>query len=186
MSNQLIDASEIEYSFVPPEELPEGALDQVCALVEAGGVTDNKWIRHNLERAYLIARAHHHGEMVGVSSLKNPRPEYVERVRDKLGINIKGFVERGYTSVRPEYRGLGMGTKLLAGLTQRAEGKRHVYSLIRETDLATQTIALRNNTVKIVVFYSELMDKELGFWMPEKTAEALNLTPLDITRENET
>jgi len=184
MSNSAIDSSEIDYSFVPPGELPDDVLGEVCDLVEAGGGVDKRWVRYNLERAFLIARAHHRDRLVGVSSLKHPRPEYIERMREKLGIDIEGFVERGYTSIRPEYRGLGLGTRLLAGLTSRAEGKHFIYSLIREEDLATQTIALRNNTVKVAKFFSELMVKEVGFWMPAKTAQALGFSPIDATGES--
>jgi len=169
--------TEIIYRYTAPEQLTGEQLDEVCRLVEAGGGVDSRWLRHNLEKAYLIARAEVAGELVGVSSLKRPRAEYVQRIRKKLGLDIEGFLERGYTSIRPEYRGLGIGTTLLGGLTSRAEGY-HIYSLIREDDRATQTIALRNRTVKIVVFFSELTGKELGLWMPAKTAAALGLKPI--------
>lgn len=171
----------ISYYYSSPDQLSEEQLTTICQLVEAGGGVNPRWIRHNLERAYLIGRAEIAGGIVGVSSLKHPRQEYVERIRDKLGFDIQGFLERGYTSIRPEYRGLGIGTALLGGLTSRAKGYR-LYSLIREDDPATQTIAMRNQTLKIVTFFSELTGKELGLWMPAETAKGLNLIP--PTKEN--
>ncbi len=168
----------LTYRFEPPDRLPPGQLDEICRLVEAGGAVDTRWVRHNLERAFLVAVAEEDGVLAGDSSLKHPRPEYVARVRDRLGLDIRGFLERGYTSVRPEYRGLGVGTRLLEGLTARA-GDRPIYSLIREDDPATQTIARRNRTVKVVTFHSELAGKALGLWMPEETAARRGLRPLD-------
>ncbi len=168
----------LTYRYAPPDRLPPGRLDEVCRLVEAGGAVDTRWVRHNLERAFLVAVAEEGGLVVGDSSLKHPRPEYVARVKDRLGLDIRGFLERGYTSVRPEYRGLGIGTRLLEGLTVRAGG-RPIYSLIREDDPATQTIARRNRTVKVVTFFSELAGKDLGLWMPEETAARQGLRPVD-------
>ncbi len=168
---------DIIYRYRAPDELSPQRLDEICRLVEAGGGVNSRWLRHNLEKAYLIGQAEIDAELIGVSSLKRPRPEYVQRIRDKLGLDIEGFLERGYTSIRPEYRGLGVGTELLGGLTSRAEDY-HIYSLIREDDPATQKIALRNQTVKILTFASELTGKELGLWMPATTAAELNLNPI--------
>ena len=80
------------------------------------------------------------------------------------------FVERGYTSVRPEYRALGVGAKLLEGLTKRA-GDKKVFSIITEDNIATQKIALKNKTRKIVTYYSEKIGKQAGIWMPEHMIE---------------
>ncbi len=166
--------SRLRYAFVPPEELPEERFEEICRLVEAGGAVNPRWVRHNLRRAFLIAYAEEEGVVVADSSLKRPRPEYVDRVREKTGIDISGFLERGYTSVRPEYRGLGIGTRLLEGLTSRARG-RPIYSIIREDDTATRTIAVRNRTVRVARFHSEVMGKDVGLWMPADTARSLGL-----------
>ena len=173
-----INSLGITYSFSPPDQLSADSFEEVCLLVEAGGGVNTKRLRFNLERAFLIACAEKEGILVGTSSLKNPRLEYVQRIRDKLGLDIKGFLERGYTSIKPEYRGLGIGTDLLGGLTSRARGY-GIYSLIREDDQETQKIALRNHTVKVITFYSELTGKDLGLWMPANTAEEHGLVPLN-------
>lgn len=178
MRTEGISSLAITYSFTSPDQLPEGLFEEVCRLVEAGGGVDPKMVRYNLKRAFLIARAEKEGVLVGTSSLKHPRDEYVQRIKDKLGLDIKGFLERGYTSIQPGYRGLGIGTDLLGGLTSRAKGY-GIYSLIREDDRETQTIALRNHTVKVATFYSELTGKDLGLWMPANTAEEHGIVPLD-------
>jgi GNAT superfamily N-acetyltransferase len=157
---------DLDYHFVRPEELPPGYLEELCRMVEAGGSVAPQWVRHNLERAFLIGYVMEQGVIVGNSSLKHPRTEYVERVNRLAGLDISEYLERGYTSVRPEYRGLGIGTKLLEGLTARV-GKKKLFSIITADNLATQRIALRNKTKQVASFYSERLGKEVGVWVPE-------------------
>ncbi len=153
------------YHFVAPKDLLPGCLDEICRMVEAGGSVDTKWVRYNLERAFLIGYAEERGVIAGNSSLKRPRPEYIKSVKERSGLDLTNHLERGYTSVRPEYRGLGIGTKLLEGLTARI-GDRKLFSIIGEDNIATQKIAIRNRTQKVATFYSEPMGKEIGVWIP--------------------
>ena len=155
----------ITYHFVTPHELPPGYLDEICRMVEAGGSVEKKWVRYNLERAFLIGYVLEEGIIVGNSSLKDPRAEYVEAVNKQSRLDLTDYLERGYTSVRPEYRGMGIGTTLLEGLTARV-GKKKVYSIISTDNVATQKIALRNKTKQVATFYSERLGKEIGVWIP--------------------
>jgi len=123
-------------------------------------------VKYNLERAFLIAYATEFAVIIGNSSLKHPRKEYTQSLFHKTGLDFSGYLERGYTSVRPEYRGLGVGTKLLEGLTKRI-GDKKLYSIITEDNLATQKIAIRNKTRKLTTFYSEKIGKKVGVWVPE-------------------
>ena len=141
-------------------------MDESCRMVEAGGSVSMHQVRGNLERAFLIGYAMEFDRIVGNSSLKHPRPEYVEKLKRKSGYDFTGYLERGYTSVRPEYRGSGIGTRLLAGLTKRTEGKK-LYSIITEDNLATQKIAARNRTRKLTTFFSDTIGKEVGVWVKE-------------------
>jgi GNAT superfamily N-acetyltransferase len=155
------------YHFVKPRDLPPGYLDEICRMVEAGGSVGTKWVRYNLERAFLIGYVLEHDVIVGNSSLKHPRPEYVEAVNRQSGLDLSQYLERGYTSVRPEYRGMGIGTKLLEGLTERI-GNKKLFSIIGEDNMATQKIALHNKTRRVATFYSKSLNKEVGVWIPEK------------------
>jgi len=157
----------MDFNFVKPGELPPGYLDEICRLVEAGGSVGTKWVRYNLKRAFLIGYALEHDVIVGNSSLKHPRPEYVEAVNRKSGLDLSQYLERGYTSVRPEYRGMGIGTKLLEGLTERI-GNKKLFSIIGEDNVATQKIALRNKTKRVATFYSKTLKKKVGVWIPER------------------
>jgi GNAT superfamily N-acetyltransferase len=158
------------YHFVKPRDLPPGYLDEICRLVEAGESVNTKWVRYNLERAFLIGYVLEHDVIAGNSSLKHPRPEYVDAVNRKSGLDLSNYLERGYTSVRSEYRGMGIGTKLLEGLTERI-GNRKLFSIIGEDNVATQKIALRNKTKRVTTFYSESLNKEVGVWIPERMLE---------------
>ncbi|MFH2091572.1 MAG: GNAT family N-acetyltransferase, partial [Pseudomonadota bacterium] len=160
----------IRYHFKKPGDLNGSYLDEICRMVEAGGSVDTKYVRYNLERAHLIGYAMENGVIVGNSSLKHPREEFIQRINQITGMDFTHFLERGYTSVRPEYRALGVGAKLLEGLTQRA-GDHKIFSIISEDNTATQKIALRNKTRKIAAYYSEKVGKELGVWMPEQMIE---------------
>ncbi len=160
----------ISFNFMKPDDLPPGFLDEICAMVEAGGSVDTKYVRYNLERAYLIGYAEENGIIVGNSSLKHPREEFILRLNTATGLNFNHFVERGYTSVRPEYRALGVGARLLDGLTKRA-GQYRIFSIISEDNTATQKIAKKNKTKQIAVYFSEKAGKKLGIWMPENMIE---------------
>jgi GNAT superfamily N-acetyltransferase len=107
-----------------------------------------------------------HGVIVGNSSLKRPRAEYVEAVNRQSGLDLGNYLERGYTSVRPEYRGMGIGAKLLEGLTERV-GDIKLFSIISSDNVAAQKMALRNRTRQVATFYSKKLGKEVGVWMPE-------------------
>lgn len=160
----------IEFHFKPPGELTGRQMDEICRMVEAGGSVDPTYVRYNLERAFLIGYAEEKGVIVGNSSLKHPRDVFIRRMNKISGLDFTDFVERGYTSVRPEYRALGVGTRLLAGLTRRA-GDRKVFSIISEDNAATIKIALKNNTRRIATYYSEKLGKQAGIWMPEHMIE---------------
>jgi GNAT superfamily N-acetyltransferase len=156
----------MEYHFVRPQELPPGYLDKICKMVEAGGSVGTKWVRHNLKNAFLIGYVTEKGSLVANSSLKHSRPEYIQAVSRQTGLDLSQHLERGYTSVRPEYRGMGIGTKLLEGLTKRI-GDRKLFSIIAEDNIATKKMALRNKTKKVAQFYSDRAGKEIGVWIPE-------------------
>ncbi|WP_457553223.1 hypothetical protein [Desulfobacula sp.] len=162
--------SGITFHFRKPDDLEPGLIDEICAMVEAGGSVDIKYVRYNLEKAYLIGFAKENGIIVGNSSLKHPRQEFIQRLNTITGLDFNNFVERGYTSVRPEYRALGVGARLLEGLTKRA-GQYKIFSIISQDNTATQKIAKKNKTKKIATYYSEKVGKELGVWMPEHMIE---------------
>lgn len=168
---------QLRYHFKRAQDLPAGHLDEIVRMVEAGGSVNTQFVRHNLERAYLIAYVEEEGVIVGNSSLKQPREEYIDAVSRQSGIDLHDYLERGYTSVRPEYRGLGVGAKLLEGLTERA-GQHSIFSVIAENNVATQKMAMRNRTRRVATFFSQRAKKEMSVWIPEwMLPEGVELPP---------
>jgi GNAT superfamily N-acetyltransferase len=162
---RMVLGNNIDYYYVSPPDLPSGYLDKVWAMVLAGGSVDPAYVRSNLEKAFLIGYAMENRKIVGCSCLKHPRAALIERLKKATGLDFSGCVERGYTSVRPEYRSLGVGRQLLEGLTARA-GKYKVFAIIDEANLATRKMAQWNNTRKITTYFSEKTNKQMGIWMP--------------------
>ncbi|MCF8027659.1 MAG: hypothetical protein K9K81_04780 [Desulfobacteraceae bacterium] len=157
----------IDYHFAPPEELATEDMERIIALVEAGGSVDPGRVRENLSHAFLIGYVRDDkGEIAACSSLKHPRIEFTQMVREQTGLDLSGFLERGYTSVLPEFRGRKMASNLLAGLTARV-GNRKLYSVIGEDNIGGQKIAINNNTRKMAVYKSPKTGKKMGIWIPE-------------------
>ena len=163
--------SGLVYGYRPPGELSPGCFEAVCRLVEEGGSVGPEWIRSNLQRAFCIGYVLDQDELVACSSLKEPRPEYTDLVREQTGLDLDNYLERGYTSVKPKYRGMGIASRLLAGLTARA-GVRKVYSVIGEDNIGGQKIALNNQTRRVAVYVSPKSGKRLGIWIPESMIES--------------
>ncbi len=162
---RIILGNDVAFHFESPSSLSPAFLDQVRAMVIAGGSVDTTHVRSNLENAFLIGYAVENQKMVGCSCLKHPRTALIQRLKNTTGLDFSGCVERGYTSVRPEYRSLGVGRRLLEGLTARA-GKYKIFAIIAEDNLATQKIARWNSTRKITTYFSETTNKQMGIWMP--------------------
>ncbi len=169
-------------STTPANMSPE-ELAVVHALVAAGGAVGGSLLAAGLARAYLVATCREEGALVGASALKRPREAYLVRLLAKTGLDLTGFVERGYTSVRPEYRGLGIGTRLLELETAgaRREGV-PVYSIISRDNPGAEEMARRNRTSRVASFYSEIKGKELGLWMPAWVLDDPRLRPPGLTR----
>ncbi len=165
--------TELDFQYLSPPDIKDKTLEEICRMVGAGGSVDLTHVRANLERAHCIAVAVENGIIVGNSSLKHPRRAFVDYLLDITGLDFTGFVERGYTSVRPEYRAFGVGRRLLEGLTARA-GRYRVFSLIDEDNRATQKIALRNQTEKLLVYNSPRSGKAMGLWMPSAMVETMD------------
>ncbi|MBU0514265.1 MAG: GNAT family N-acetyltransferase [Proteobacteria bacterium] len=154
----------IDYHYRRPDELGPELMDEVCALIREVGSMRPERVRENLERAFLIGYAHSGGRVVGTVTLKRPRAEYVRAVEDKTGLDLTGYLERGYTSVRPAYRGLAVGATLIRELTTRAAG-RPIYVVIASDNAAAQALARGADTHLRATFFSQALGQEVGVWV---------------------
>ncbi|MEW5912890.1 MAG: GNAT family N-acetyltransferase [Thermodesulfobacteriota bacterium] len=155
----------VTYHFHPPAEVSKERLEEIAQLVLAGGRVKPKWLRYNLARAYMVGWAEEEGVLVGTDTLKRPRPEYLAVIKSYSGMDLTGYTERGYISVRPEYRGLGVGGQLIKRLVARAGGLKMFVIVGRDNPSGEQVLA-KNNTRLVTTYFSRLLGKEMGIWMP--------------------
>ncbi|MCB2225601.1 MAG: hypothetical protein KQH53_02905 [Desulfarculaceae bacterium] len=157
----------LNYVFARPEEIDPKRLEEIALLVLAAGKVKPKWVRHNLAHAYLVSYVEEDGVIVGTDTLKRPRPEYIERIKKQSGVDLTGYTERGYISVRPEYRALGVGNQLIQGLVARSEGRKMVI-ITGADNIAGQRILARNGQRLVKTYFSLRLQKDMQLWMPRE------------------
>lgn len=163
-SPPLAAAPRLELCFLPPEQIGPRRLAEIEAVVKAGGAVGPDWIGHHLARAHLVAFALDDDRVAGTVCLKNPRPEYIERLRRLSGLDLTGHLERGYTAVDPAYRGLRLATALVRGLTRRAQDL-PTYTVIALDNAKALGVTSRAGTRLAASFYSEIKGKRIGIWI---------------------
>jgi len=153
--------SDIIYFFEKPEDIPLKTLDQVRILIEEGSGVGTSWVKENLRDAFLIGYAEHEGGVVGTSTHKYPKEEYRKKIEAVTGLDFAGYLERGYTAVRPEYRDLGIGGKLIRGLIEKSEDKK-VYVTIRMDNIPPLKMTYKEGMILAATFVNERTGHELG------------------------
>lgn len=156
----------LNYVFAAPEGISPEVLEEIALLVLAAGKVKPQWLRHNLANAYLVVYATEEGVIVGTDTLKRLRTDYVEHIKGQIGLDLTGYTERGYVSIRPEYRGTGIGNALVQGLIARAEGRK-MFIITGEENLAGQNLLARNNTRRVRTYFSQRLKKPMQIWMPQ-------------------
>lgn len=155
--------SDIIYRFEKPEEIPSRILDQIRNLIEACGGVGTSWVKENLRDAFIIGYAEHHGKVVGTSTHKYPKEEYRKKIETVTGLNLTGYLERGYTAVKAEYRDLGIGGRLIRGLIEKSENEK-VYVTIRMDNVPPLKMTYKEGMVLAGKFINERTGHELGLF----------------------
>jgi hypothetical protein len=125
------ESENVYYHFDPPDKISAAELEAILKLISAGAAVGMSWAHDNLKDAYLIGYATtSKNRIVGCMVLKHPKKIYLEKIKDHTGLDLSGFLERGYTSVVDSFRGCGIAGKLIKGLNERAKGKK-IYVTIR-------------------------------------------------------
>ena len=151
----------IEYFFEKPEEIPLITLDQVRSLITEGSGVGTSWVKENLRDAFLIGYAEHEGEVVGTSTHKYPKEAYRKKIEAVTGLDLTGYLERGYTAVKAEYRGSGIGGRLIKGLIEKSESKK-VYVTIRMDNTPPLKMTYKEGMVPAARFINDRTGHELG------------------------
>ena len=116
--------------FKRPEEIAPETLDQIRDLIREGSGVGTSWVAENLQKAFLIGYAECEGKVVGTSTHKYPKAAYRQKIEAAIGLDLSGYLERGYTAVKDDYRSSGIGGRLIRGLIDRSPGQK-VYVTIR-------------------------------------------------------
>jgi GNAT superfamily N-acetyltransferase len=159
---------DIRYGFTRPDETPEAVLDQICDLVSSGGGVGTSWIRENLKKAFLIGYALHEDRVVGTSTHKYPKERYLKKIEAETGLDLSGYLERGYTAVDPESRGMGIGGRVIQGLIERSKGKK-IYVTIDMNNPWPLRMTRRVGMVLAARFINDRTGHELGVFINSKT-----------------
>ncbi|MCG6879817.1 MAG: GNAT family N-acetyltransferase [Deltaproteobacteria bacterium] len=151
----------IRYYFTRPDETPPDVLDQICDLVAKSDGVGTSWMRENLDKAFLIGYAIHEDRVVGTSTHKFPKEKYVKKIGTETGLDLSGFLERGYTAVDPAFRNRGIGLKVIQGLIERSKGKK-IYVTIDTNNPWPLRMAQRVGMVLAGRFINDRTGHELG------------------------
>ncbi len=159
---------DIRYGFTQPDETPEAVLDQISDLVASGGGVGTSWIRENLKNAFLIGYALHGDRVVGTSTHKYPKEHYQKKIETETGLDLSGFLERGYTAVDPAFRNRGIGLKVIQGLIERSKGH-NIYVTIDMNNPWPLRMTHRVGMVLAARFINDRTGHELGVFTNSKT-----------------
>lgn len=155
---------QISYHFAPPAAIARQRMQAIAGLIAKGGLIDTGRVAENLAHAFLVAFALRQGQVVGTCALKRPRPAYLADLMQRSGLDLTGYLERGYTSVAEDCRQRGVAQALVDGLTARAAG-RPVYVVIAEGNEGAQRTSMAAGTEKKAVFPAARDGRPLGLWV---------------------
>ena len=154
-----------EFFYKSPDELSSQTLDQISELIRQGGEVGSAYIRENLQNAYLIGYAlDRSGRVVGTVTLKRPRQIYRKKIEDATGLHLEGYLERGYTSINPEYRRHDIADTLIKGLIKRSQGEK-VYTTIRLDNTHALNLTHKNGMVLAATFIHWRTGNEIGVFL---------------------
>ncbi len=156
-----MDLSHITFHYKRPEEISKDILDQIERLIDQGSGVGTSWVGENLRKAFLVGYAEHQGQVVGTSTHKYPKEAYRKKIEAAAGLDLSGYLERGYTAVNAEYRGLGIGARLINGLIERSPGKR-IYVTIRMDNVPPLKMTHKEGMVLAGTFVNDRTGHELG------------------------
>ena len=152
----------VKYYFKKPEQISSQILNQIQRLIRKGGEVGSAFIKENLENAFLISYAlDEEGLVIGTVTLKHPKEAYRRKIEAVTGLDLSGYLERGYTSVEPEFRNSDVAHKLIKGLIDRSRGQK-IYVTIRMDNTFALALTYKNNMVLAAEFINERTGHTIG------------------------
>ena len=162
----------LRYVFAEPKDIEPQRLEEIALLVLAAGKVRPKWLRYNLANAYVVGYAEEEGVIVGTDTLKRLRPEYLASINEQSGLDLTGYAERGYISIRPEYRGMQVASDLIQGIIARAGGRKMII-ITGADNLPAHRVLSKNGQRLVRTYHSRRLDKKMQVWMPREQSPEL-------------
>jgi len=155
---------QVQYDFKKPEEIPPETLCEIEGLIKSGGGVLTSLVSSTLRRAFLIGYATHRGRVIGTSTHKQPQEAYRKKIEAATGLDLSGYLERGYTVVAPGYRHRGIGTRLIQGLVERSSGRK-IYVTIRLDNEPPLRMTRKARMILAGRFVHEMTGHEIGLFV---------------------
>ena len=99
----------------PPADFTETEIQDLVALVRAGGEVAETVLEENVKSAKCLVAARRASRLVGVAALKNPKTSYRKSVEGNSGAALSAHefpFELGYVFVLPSARRGGLGREM--------------------------------------------------------------------------
>ncbi|MEW6669362.1 MAG: GNAT family N-acetyltransferase [Thermodesulfobacteriota bacterium] len=158
-------ASGVTFHFEMPQEIPVARLEEIERLIRRGGAVGSSFVKENLHNAFLIGYAADAlGEVIGTVTLKRQKAPYRRRLEAATGLDLEGYLERGYTSVAEAWRGCGIAGDLIAGLIRRSPGQK-IYVTIRMNNRPALELTRKNGMMLAAVFRHDKTGHEIGLFV---------------------
>jgi hypothetical protein len=159
-----VENEPIKFFFKKPDQITKVTFEEIDVLIRTYGGVGTAWIAENLQNAFLIGYAISQGRVVGTVTHKHPKDHYRKKIEAHTGLDLSGYLERGYTTVHPKYRDLDIGDKLIAGLIERSPGKK-IYVTIRMDNEPPIKLTYKNGMFLAATFINPKTGNELGVFI---------------------
>lgn len=110
----------------PPRAFGETEIQDLMAMVRAGGEVGDAVLEENVRNAKCLVVVRQASCLVGVAALKNPKASYRQNIKAKAraAVDAQDFpFELGYIFVLPSARRQGLAVKLCHAALASADGK---------------------------------------------------------------
>ncbi len=164
MIKKAVRQGTINFYFKKSEEISPHILDQIQSLIKKGGGVGSAYIEENLQKAFLVSYAMDQKRVVGTVTLKRPKEDYRKKIETATGLDLSGCLERGYTSVHPEFRDQDIADALIKGLIEKSKGRK-IYATIRMDNISPLMLTYKNNMILAAQFINERTGRQIGLFM---------------------
>jgi len=114
------------YKIISPDKCDNSQLQAFYDLVVSGGQVMVEGLADKIKAADFLSFCEIDSEIVGVASIKNPNPNYKNRVFKKANVEKSADAydfEIGYAVTKKEHRGKGISQKLIKILMENSNSK---------------------------------------------------------------